>query len=128
MKRHDWTEQDDITALYLYKFGSLGRTAGIIDAVSKNRGMSTGQSANADWKLSVYRYRFRTRPLRPAIPIRASALRQPVQSPNCESSPAYELCRITAYERLRRTAYGARSRVAVINQVPVALSVAVGPN
>ena len=39
MKCHDWTEQDDIAVLYLYKFGSLDRTAGI-NTVSKKRGMS----------------------------------------------------------------------------------------
>src|SRR5262249_51377726 len=39
MTRHHWTEQDDIAALYLYKFGSLGR-APTIDAVARNRGMS----------------------------------------------------------------------------------------
>ena len=39
MKRHHWTEQDDIAALYLYKSGSLGR-APSIDIVARNRGMS----------------------------------------------------------------------------------------
>ena len=36
MKRH-WSEQDDIVALYLYKFGDLRRTSNL-DIVSERRG------------------------------------------------------------------------------------------
>lgn len=41
MNRHHWTEQDDIVALYFYKFGDLGRSSSI-DAVGDNRGMGRG--------------------------------------------------------------------------------------
>jgi len=39
--RHRWTEQDDIVALYFYKFGDQGRTSNLA-AVGKGRGMGAG--------------------------------------------------------------------------------------
>jgi hypothetical protein len=41
MKRHRWTEQDDIVALYFYKFGDLGRTSSFA-IVGERRGMGAG--------------------------------------------------------------------------------------
>jgi hypothetical protein len=41
MKRHRWTEQDDIAALYFYKFGDLRRSSSI-DIVGEHRGMGGG--------------------------------------------------------------------------------------
>jgi hypothetical protein len=39
--RHHWTEQDDIVALYLYKFGDEGRTSNLA-TVGERRGMGAG--------------------------------------------------------------------------------------
>jgi hypothetical protein len=41
MKGHRWTEQDDIAALYFYKFGNLRRSSSI-DVVGDHRGMGGG--------------------------------------------------------------------------------------
>ena len=41
MKRHHWTEQDDIVALYFYKFGDLRRTASL-ETIGERRGMGAG--------------------------------------------------------------------------------------
>ena len=41
MNRHSWTEQDDIVALYFYKFGDLGRTSSLA-IVGERRGMGAG--------------------------------------------------------------------------------------
>ncbi|MEX1232306.1 MAG: hypothetical protein WEB58_18825 [Planctomycetaceae bacterium] len=38
--RHRWSEEDDIVALYFYKFGMLDRSPSI-DAVGQSRGMGT---------------------------------------------------------------------------------------
>jgi hypothetical protein len=39
--RHHWTEQDDIVALYFYKFGDEGRTSNLA-TVGERRGMGAG--------------------------------------------------------------------------------------
>ena len=39
--RHRWTEQDDIVALYFYKFGDLGLTSSLA-TVGERRGMGGG--------------------------------------------------------------------------------------
>ncbi len=41
MNRHHWTEQDDIVALYFYKYGDLRRTSSL-DNIGDRRGMSAG--------------------------------------------------------------------------------------
>ena len=41
MKRHHWTEQDDIVALYFYKFGDLRRTSSL-ETIGERRGMGAG--------------------------------------------------------------------------------------
>jgi hypothetical protein len=41
MKRHHWTEEDDIVALYFYKFGDLRRSSSL-EVVGDNRGMGGG--------------------------------------------------------------------------------------
>lgn len=38
MVRHSWTESDDITALYLYKYGH--GDAATVEAAARSRGMS----------------------------------------------------------------------------------------
>ena len=39
--RHHWTEQDDIVALYFYKFADQGRTSNLA-TVGERRGMGAG--------------------------------------------------------------------------------------
>lgn len=41
MKRHHWTEQDDIVALYFYRLGDLRRSSSL-GVVGDNRGMGAG--------------------------------------------------------------------------------------
>jgi hypothetical protein len=41
MNRHRWTEQDDIVALYFYKFGDQQRTSSL-NIVGERRGMGAG--------------------------------------------------------------------------------------
>ena len=41
MNRHRWTEQDDIIALYFYKFGELGLTSSVA-TVGERLGMGAG--------------------------------------------------------------------------------------
>jgi hypothetical protein len=47
MKRHHWTEKDDIVALYFYKFGDLRRTSSL-ETVGERRGM-TPQLSNVHY-------------------------------------------------------------------------------